>query len=264
VPPAARRGRTDGPRPARRLRAVDGDLRRAGVRPRARRPAPGPFAARRRRHRGPVPGVGRGGGRGVRRRGARPRRRRRDREPQPDPAAGWWGGGPARRLSRALGSTACRAPWTPSRSRCARSALTIRRARPEDAAAIWAYRRLEPVARFMTALPGPLEDFRTTFTEPDRLGRALVVELVDGTLVGDLMVRVDDAWAQTEVAAQAAGTQAEIGRALDPAHQGHGYATEAVRELLRLCFDDLGLRRVVALCFAANEPSWRLMERVGM
>lgn len=78
------------------------------------------------------------------------------------------------------------------------------------------------------------------------------------------MVRVDDAWAQTEVAAQAAGTQAEIGWALDPAHQGHGYATEAVRELLRLCFDDLGLRRVVALCFAANEPSWRLMERVGM
>ena len=142
--------------------------------------------------------------------------------------------------------------------------LTIRRARPEDAAAIWAYRRLEPVARFMTALPGPLEDFRTTFTEPDRLGRTLVVELVDGTLVGDLMVRVDDAWAQTEVAAQAAGTQAEIGCALDPAHQGHGYATEAVRELLRLCFDDLGLRRVVALCFAANEPSWRLMERVGM
>ncbi len=142
--------------------------------------------------------------------------------------------------------------------------LTMRRARPEDAAAIWAYRRLEPVARFMTALPGPLEDFRTTFTEPDRLGRTLVVELVDGTLVGDLMVRVDDAWAQTEVAAQAAGTQAEIGWALDPAHQGHGYATEAVRELLRLCFDDLGLRRVVALCFAANEPSWRLMERVGM
>ena len=30
--------------------------------------------------------------------------------------------GPARRLSRALGSTACRAPWTTSRSRCARSA----------------------------------------------------------------------------------------------------------------------------------------------
>ncbi len=27
---------------------------------------------------------------------------------------------------------------------------------------------------------------------------------------------------------------------------------------------ELGLRRVTAGCFAANEASWRLMERVGM
>ena len=31
-----------------------------------------------------------------------------------------------------------------------------------------------------------------------------------------------------------------------------------------LAFDGMGLRRVTAGCFAANEPSWRLMERVGM
>lgn len=35
-------------------------------------------------------------------------------------------------------------------------------------------------------------------------------------------------------------------------------------EILRICFTDLGLRRVVAHCFARNEASWRLMERVGM
>ncbi|HEX8767440.1 MAG TPA: GNAT family protein, partial [Jatrophihabitans sp.] len=29
-------------------------------------------------------------------------------------------------------------------------------------------------------------------------------------------------------------------------------------------FTDLGLRRVTANCFADNEASWRLMERVGM
>ena len=51
---------------------------------------------------------------------------------------------------------------------------------------------------------------------------------------------------------------------LHPDHAGHGYATEAVRELLRLCFTDLGLRRVTANCFADNDASWRLMERVGM
>ncbi len=40
--------------------------------------------------------------------------------------------------------------------------------------------------------------------------------------------------------------------------------TEAVRELLRVAFEDHGLRRVVANCFYDNEPSWRLMERLGM
>jgi RimJ/RimL family protein N-acetyltransferase len=37
-----------------------------------------------------------------------------------------------------------------------------------------------------------------------------------------------------------------------------------VGEVLRVCFDQLGLRRVVAGCFAGNVASWRLMERVGM
>ncbi len=34
--------------------------------------------------------------------------------------------------------------------------------------------------------------------------------------------------------------------------------------LIRLCFEDLALRRVTASCFADNEPSWRLMGRLGM
>ncbi|HEY9566277.1 MAG TPA: GNAT family protein [Nocardioides sp.] len=49
-----------------------------------------------------------------------------------------------------------------------------------------------------------------------------------------------------------------------PDFEGRGYATETVRALIALAFGPLGLRRVSADCFAANEPSWRLMERVGM
>ena len=60
---------------------------------------------------------------------------------------------------------------------------------------------------------------------------------------------------------RAATSAAELGWVLHPDYAGHGYATEAVRELLRLCFDELGLRRVTAGCFAANTASWRLMER---
>jgi RimJ/RimL family protein N-acetyltransferase len=141
--------------------------------------------------------------------------------------------------------------------------LLIRRAAPSDAEAVWQYRRQDEVSRYMTRLPGALEEFRSSFAEPDRLAVTLIVERGD-RIVGDLMIRVSAAWAQAEIAEQAQGTQAELGWAFDPAHHGHGYATEAARELLRLSFEDLGLHRVEALCFAVNERSWRLMERIGM
>ncbi|WP_198664032.1 GNAT family N-acetyltransferase [Jiangella endophytica] len=141
--------------------------------------------------------------------------------------------------------------------------LTLRPARADDAGAVWQYRRLEPVARWLTELPADADVFRRRFAAPERLATTLLVEH-RGTVIGDLMLRVEDAWAQTEVAEAARAVQAELGWVFDPHHHGHGYATEAVRELLRLCFADLGLRRVTALCFADNEPSWRLMERLGM
>src|SRR5690606_12118292 len=67
-----------------------------------------------------------------------------------------------------------------------------------------------------------------------------------------------------EIAEDAVGVQAELGWVLDPEFTGRGYATEAVRAVIDVCFGPLGLRRVHAGCFAANEPSWRLMERLGM
>ena len=33
---------------------------------------------------------------------------------------------------------------------------------------------------------------------------------------------------------------------------------------MRICFEDLRLRRVFAISFADNVASWRLMERLGM
>jgi RimJ/RimL family protein N-acetyltransferase len=87
---------------------------------------------------------------------------------------------------------------------------------------------------------------------------------MDGEIVGDLMLRVEDPWAQAEVAEHATGTQAELGWVVAPSYAGRGIATEAVTALLGICFEHLGLRRVKALCFADNTPSWKLMERVGM
>lgn len=141
--------------------------------------------------------------------------------------------------------------------------LSLRAATPADHAPIWRYRRLEAVSRWLTSAPDTPEEHRVRFQAPESLARTLVVER-DGEIVGDLMVTVEDAWAQAEVLDRARAVQAELGWVLDPGAVGRGYATEAVHRLIRLCFTDLGLRRVTANCFADNEPSWRLMERVGM
>jgi RimJ/RimL family protein N-acetyltransferase len=45
---------------------------------------------------------------------------------------------------------------------------------------------------------------------------------------------------------------------------GQGYAKEAALAALRFAFGRLGADRVVAITFPGNEPSWRLMERIGM
>lgn len=141
--------------------------------------------------------------------------------------------------------------------------LTIRPAIAADADETWRYQRLEPVRRWMTHFPPSAADHGARFTEPARLARTLVVEL-GGRVIGDVKLDVEDPWSQDEVKDRARRTQAELGWCLDPNYGGRGYATETVAELIRIAFDDLGLRRVTALCFADNEPSWRLMERVGM
>ena len=141
--------------------------------------------------------------------------------------------------------------------------LTIRPVTSEDFEALWQIRRQESVGRWMTSASQDRDRFLELMADADRMGKTLVLEH-EGAIVGDLMLAPEDAWSQTEVAEQAKGVQAEIGWCLDPEVEGRGLATEAVRELIRIAFEDLGLRRLVAHCFAANEPSWRLMERVGM
>jgi RimJ/RimL family protein N-acetyltransferase len=150
--------------------------------------------------------------------------------------------------------------------------LTLRPATVDDAGPTWTYRRLDQVNEWLAGGDDSVEAYRATFVEPSRLATTVIVELVptDSTgkttahVIGDFMLRREDARSQAEVTDQARGAQAELGWVLDPAYAGVGYATEAAEELLRYCFEDLGVHRVVANCFVDNDTSWRLMERLGM
>lgn len=150
------------------------------------------------------------------------------------------------------------------------SRLEIRRGTEADLETIWKWRRLPEVNRWLTSAPRTFEEFRERYAEPERLATTLIIEMLSERSgepprpIGDVMLRREDAWAQAEVADDARDVEAELGWTLDPAYAGHGYATEAIRAVIDVCFGALGLRRVHAGCFADNEPSWRLMERIGM
>ncbi len=58
--------------------------------------------------------------------------------------------------------------------------------------------------------------------------------------------------------------QCEIGFAFNPEFSGRGFATIAVNAALGFGFARLNLHRIMAAVDVRNEPSWRLMERVGM
>ena len=60
-----------------------------------------------------------------------------------------------------------------------------------------------------------------------------------------------------------AGATASIGYALNQRYWRKGLATEAAAFLTEYCFNELGATSVEAETEAANEPSWRVMQRVG-
>ncbi len=147
--------------------------------------------------------------------------------------------------------------------------LRIRPMTPADVDVMWEWRRLPEVNRWLGLAPETLEAFRERYLDPDRLAAMHLIELLpegEGAPepIGDVMIRIGDGWAQLEVADRARGVEAELGWVLDPSRTRRGYATEAIRAVIDTCLGPMGLRRVHAGCFADNEPSWRLMERLGM
>jgi RimJ/RimL family protein N-acetyltransferase len=141
--------------------------------------------------------------------------------------------------------------------------LTLRPATTSDLPAVFAIRSRADVAEWMPEHPTSYDEWLLRLGRSGAVDRMLVMEAA-GAIVGDLYLHVEDAWAQAEVRDSGKQAQAEIGWCLSPDHQGRGYVTEATTELLRICFAELGVRRVTAQAFAENTPSLRVMDRLGM
>jgi RimJ/RimL family protein N-acetyltransferase len=140
--------------------------------------------------------------------------------------------------------------------------LLLRRSAPEDAEAIAAYRSDPMVRRYQgwgqtdaATIRAQIEEMAGRAPgEPGGWVQYTVFERDGERLVGDVGL----APAEEEPGV------IKIGYTIDPAFQGRGYATEAVRALVAFVFDDLGAEIVRAYASALNTPSHRVAEHAGL
>jgi aminoglycoside 6'-N-acetyltransferase len=140
--------------------------------------------------------------------------------------------------------------------------LVVRRFRPEDAEAFAGYRSDPDVARYQSWEACTRVQAETFVEEiaslhpgmPGEWFQFAVADAESDALLGDTALCVD---AHEPL-------RAELGFTFAPAHQGMGYATEAVRATIGYAFDRLGVELVVGVTDARNTASIALLERIGM
>jgi RimJ/RimL family protein N-acetyltransferase len=145
--------------------------------------------------------------------------------------------------------------------------LTLRPVTRADFPRLYEIRAHPGVSHWLGQAPTSYEAYLARNDDPKRIASTLVVEHGvehGGEIIGDLFLAVESAWSQVEVQEQAADSLGVLGWCVHPRYAGQGLATEAATELLRLLFEELGVRRVVAGAFADNVASVRVMEKIGM
>jgi RimJ/RimL family protein N-acetyltransferase len=141
--------------------------------------------------------------------------------------------------------------------------LVLRPWQTGDFEAIHAIHSSAEVTRFIPWGPRGEADTRATLARraqrrvlaEDGDGIAFAVALRDGAdVIGELSLTL----------ASREHEDAEIGFLFLPDHHGRGYGSEAVRALIALAFEGVGLHRVHGRADSRNTASLRLMERLGM
>jgi RimJ/RimL family protein N-acetyltransferase len=140
--------------------------------------------------------------------------------------------------------------------------LVIRRFASDDADALASYRTDGAVARYQDwECPYPISEARRFIESLHDLAPGtpgawfqFAVSLRSScTLLGDVALRTS----QIDMG------QAELGFTFASAHQGQGYATEAVRAVVQYAFGQLAMHRVFSRTDARNLRAQRLLERTG-
>ncbi len=93
-----------------------------------------------------------------------------------------------------------------------------------------------------------------TLQRPGDMLTLAMVRRYDKALLGHVSLHWYDATA----------AQGELRFMLNPVYRGHGYATEAVRKIIDVAFEQFSIHRIFTRCDARNNRAVKLMQRIGM
>jgi RimJ/RimL family protein N-acetyltransferase len=138
--------------------------------------------------------------------------------------------------------------------------LMLREFRLNDEVVVHRFGSDEEVTRYLTWGPNSPADttaylkkvVREAAREP-RTSFTLAVATLDDELIGVANLTITDA-----------GSKGELGYVLARDSWGRGYATEVARRLIVFGFNELGLRRITAVCHPDNFASARVLEKAGL
>jgi ribosomal-protein-alanine N-acetyltransferase len=94
--------------------------------------------------------------------------------------------------------------------------------------------------------------FFTHVRDQQQVGAWMVTKKADGQFMGHCMLAHREAFGEPE-----------LGYALGKAFWGQGYGAETARALTWYGFEQMNLDRIFAVVFPENEPSWRILKRLG-
>lgn len=140
--------------------------------------------------------------------------------------------------------------------------LVLRKFLATDLASYADYHSREDVYRFLYCAPpeGAALDAQFTallsapFSDDGDTLRLAVVRQHDQALIGEVLLKI----------ASKAALQAEVGYIFNPAFAGKGYATEAVRAIIDLGFEQFNYHRIFARLDALNHGSIGVVERLKL
>lgn len=138
--------------------------------------------------------------------------------------------------------------------------LVLRHWLDTDAASLYEYAKdpaIGPIAGWPphTSVEESLNVIRTVFNHPTHFA---ICEKGDGKAIGAIALKLNGQTDMTE-----REDECELGYWLGKPFWGKGYMPEAVQELLRYAFEDLGMTTVWCGYYDKNDKSKRVQEKVG-